>query len=107
MLKQMKASGFVPDVAVFDSLIQGYGAEGDTEKVLELTREMTAKGVALDPKIISTIVTSLGASIEGQELLQSLPGFDKEISKGDAILPHDVMNMLQKQCTKPESPAPC
>jgi pentatricopeptide repeat protein len=56
VLKQMTASGFVPDVAVFDSLIKGYSAEGQINKVLKLIHEMRAKNVALDPKIISTII---------------------------------------------------
>jgi pentatricopeptide repeat protein len=88
----------VPDVAVFDSLIQGYGAKGDTEKVLELIREMKAKDIALDSKIVSTIVTS---SNEGQALLQSLPGFDTEIPNGNVIPPQEKMNKLGTELEPP------
>jgi pentatricopeptide repeat protein len=48
VLKQITASDFVPDVVVFDSLMKGYSAEGQTNKVLELIHEMGAKNVALD-----------------------------------------------------------
>ena len=82
VLKQMTASGFAPDVAVFDSLIKGYSAEGQINKVLELISEMRAKNVALDSKIISTIVTSL-TDEHKKMLLEVLPDFSEEMLQGN------------------------
>jgi pentatricopeptide repeat protein len=82
VLKQMTASGFVPDVAVFDSVIKGYSAEGQINKVLELISEMRAKNVALDSKIISTIVASL-TNEHKKKLLEVLPDFSKELLQGN------------------------
>jgi pentatricopeptide repeat protein len=73
VLKQMTASGFVPDAAVFDSLIKGYSAKGQIDKVPKLVHELRDKNVALDSKIMRTIMTSLMESKEDKKILEGLP----------------------------------
>jgi pentatricopeptide repeat protein len=98
VLKQMTASGFVPDVVVFDSLMKGYSAEGQTNKVLELIHEMRAKNVALDTKIVSTIISTLMASNEHKSLVVGLPNFSQELQKGETISPQEFMESLYGSC---------
>nr|CAB3489192.1 unnamed protein product [Digitaria exilis] len=104
VFKQMKASGIVPDAGVFVSLIKGYSAEGQINKVLNLIHEMRVKNVALYSKHIHAIVSSLLENNEGKKLLEGLPSLSEELLHGNITSSQEFMNSLYKACPAHE---PC
>ncbi|KAK9912472.1 hypothetical protein M0R45_036334 [Rubus argutus] len=95
-VKKMIACGLEPDAFVFDSLLKGYSSKGETEEIVNLLHQMADKGVILDKEITSTILACLCQISDDVDVMEVLPTFSKETSKGTSITCNELLMKIKK-----------
>ncbi|GFZ20624.1 tetratricopeptide repeat (TPR)-like superfamily protein [Actinidia rufa] len=96
VFEAMIASGFTPDVYVYDSLLKGFYSRGEKEEIINLLHKIAAKGVHLDSEITSTILMCICYLSEDINIMELLPSFSQQTSKGSSITFNELLTTLQK-----------
>lgn len=69
-------------------------------EIINLLHQMAAKGIVLDRKIVSTILTCLCHSIQEVDVMELLPTFFQGTSEGASISCNELLMQLHKSHPK-------
>lgn len=70
MVALIVSQGFKPGKYVYDAFLKGVCEKGETNEIFNLFFEMAKKGIVLDLKLTSTILTCLCHTFEDVDVIE-------------------------------------